>query len=186
MSEGNAKVRQTKWETENKPLSAQGSLVHGTFGRALLAGGAALQPDERTAEPYRGQNVFAAQRPSTASTSHAPTGRDQAPLCDQVGKEELFVPDSEAARSTQPLPISFGVFFWLFLSPIFFSLMDQLVVVSGIPSFFFFFCEYLFCLRERGFFCSIRGMGGVLDGWIDGGFMNQSWSKKRLRERQDQ
>lgn len=146
MSEGNAKVRQTKWETENKPLSAQGSLVHGTFGRALLAGGAALQPDERTAEPYRGQNVFAAQRPSTASTSHAPTGRDQAPLCDQVGKEELFVPDSEAARS--PFPSLLG-FFWLFLSPIFFSLMDQLVVVSGIPSFFFLFFLWVFVLFER-------------------------------------
>lgn len=68
-------------------LSAQGSLVHGTIGRALLAGGAALQPDERAAEPYRGQNVFTAPRPSTASTSHAPTGRDQATLCDQVGQE---------------------------------------------------------------------------------------------------
>ncbi len=68
-------------------VSAQGSLVHGTFGRALLAGGAALQPDERAAEPHRGQNVFAAARPSTASTSHAPTGRDKATLGDQVGQE---------------------------------------------------------------------------------------------------
>lgn len=68
-------------------LCAQGPAVHGAFGRALLAGGAALQPDERTAEPHRGQNVFAAQRPSAASASHAPTGGDQAPLGDQVGKE---------------------------------------------------------------------------------------------------
>lgn len=68
-------------------LCAQGPAVHGALGRALLAGGAALQPDERTAEPHRGQNVFATKRPSAASASPAPTRRDQAPLGDQVGKE---------------------------------------------------------------------------------------------------
>lgn len=82
----------TNCELRTTYLSAQGSLVHGTFGRALLAGGAALQPDERAAEPHRGQNVFAAPRPSTASTPHAPTGRDQATLCDQVGQETVIRP----------------------------------------------------------------------------------------------
>lgn len=71
-------------------LSAQGSVIHGALGRALLAGGAALQPDERAAQPLRGQNVLQAQRPSTASTAHAPAGRDQTPLCDQVGNTRLF------------------------------------------------------------------------------------------------
>lgn len=74
----------------NLCLSAQGSVIHGAFGRALLAGGAALQPDERTAQPLRGQNVLQAQRPSAASTAHAPAGRDQTPICDQVGNTRLF------------------------------------------------------------------------------------------------
>lgn len=66
-------------------LSAQGSLIHGTFGRPVLTGSAALHPDERAAEPHRGQNVFTTQRPSAASTSYACTGRNQTSLCDQVG-----------------------------------------------------------------------------------------------------
>lgn len=73
--------------SQHKNVFVQGSLIHGAVGRALLTGGAALHPDERAAEPHRGQNVFAASRPSTATTSHAPTGRDQATLCDEVGQE---------------------------------------------------------------------------------------------------
>lgn len=82
----------------NLGLSSQGSVIHGAVGRALLAGGAALQPDERTAQPLRGQNVLQTQRPSASSPAHAPAGGDQTPVCDQVGKR-LFALEHQCFSS---------------------------------------------------------------------------------------
>lgn len=41
-------------------VCVQSPAVHGAPGRALLVGRAALQPDERAAEPQRRQDVLAA------------------------------------------------------------------------------------------------------------------------------
>lgn len=65
-------------------MCVQSPAVHGAPRRALLAGRAALQPDERAAEPQRRQDVLAAKRPAAAAATYAPTGRDQAPVCHQV------------------------------------------------------------------------------------------------------
>lgn len=82
--------RSLKGKCEQTCVSAQGAVVHGAFGRALLAGGAALQPDERTAQPLGGPNVLQAQRPAAAPAPHAPAGRDQTPVGDQVGNTRLL------------------------------------------------------------------------------------------------
>lgn len=63
---------------------SQSSYVLGRDGRAVLPSSAALQSNERAAEPSWGQNVHATPRPPTTAP-HAPSGRHQTPLHDQVG-----------------------------------------------------------------------------------------------------